>query len=206
MKYKKIFKILVKEIHSSVMATVDEHGLPATRVIDIMHYDDNGLYFLTAKGKSFYKQLQNKPYVSLSAMTNGRETLAKKAISLSGAIRPIGTHKLDVIFENNPYMEQIYPTPESRTALEVFYIYTGHGEFFDLTTKPITRENFAFGGEKVKQLGFFITDDCTSCNKCTYNCPTDCITVGKPFVIDQAHCLHCGNCFEACPSKVITRA
>ena len=50
-------KYLVEEIHTTVMATVDNNGLPVTRAIDIMDYDDSGLYFLTAKGKSLYDRL-----------------------------------------------------------------------------------------------------------------------------------------------------
>ena len=50
-------KYLVREIHSTVVATVDENGLPMTCAIDIMDYDENGLYFLTAKGKGFYTDI-----------------------------------------------------------------------------------------------------------------------------------------------------
>ncbi|MBR7006189.1 MAG: hypothetical protein IKH98_04705, partial [Candidatus Methanomethylophilaceae archaeon] len=38
--------------HSTVVATVDSDGLPVTCVIDMMYADENGLYFLTAKGKN----------------------------------------------------------------------------------------------------------------------------------------------------------
>ena len=48
-----ILKFLEQEIHSVIMATVDENGLPVTCAIDIMDSDENGLYFLTAKGKGF---------------------------------------------------------------------------------------------------------------------------------------------------------
>ena len=42
-------KYLVEEIHTTVVATVDDAGLPVTAAIDMMDYDDGGLYFLTAK-------------------------------------------------------------------------------------------------------------------------------------------------------------
>lgn len=54
MKYTDYFAFLVDEIHSVIAATVDENGLPVTCAIDIMDWDENGLYFLTAKGKNFY--------------------------------------------------------------------------------------------------------------------------------------------------------
>lgn len=47
-------KTIVEKIHSAVFATVDSEGRPVTCAIDIMNYDENGLYFLTAKGKNFY--------------------------------------------------------------------------------------------------------------------------------------------------------
>lgn len=35
-------------------------GLPVTCAIDMMDSDGNSLYFLTAKGKSFYERLKKK--------------------------------------------------------------------------------------------------------------------------------------------------
>lgn len=53
---------LEKEIHSVIMATVDDRGLPVTCAVDIMDSDNNGLYFLTAKGKGFYHRLVKQGY------------------------------------------------------------------------------------------------------------------------------------------------
>ena len=63
-------KILVEEIHSTAVATLDEDSHPVTRCMDRMLYDGNGIYFLTAKGKNFYTQLMEQKYVSLSAIQN----------------------------------------------------------------------------------------------------------------------------------------
>lgn len=49
-------KILTEDIHSADIATLDKNGRPITRIIDIMLYDDQEIYFLTAKGKEFYRQ------------------------------------------------------------------------------------------------------------------------------------------------------
>lgn len=201
----KYFKILSEEIHSVVVANVDKNGLPSTRVIDLMLYDDKGLYFLTAKGKIFHEQLMSKGYISLSGMTSGKGTMAKKALSIAGSVRNIGTEKLNEIFEKNTYMQTIYPTEKSRSALEVFCLYKGQGEYFDLTTKPITRESFTFGGQELQQFGYFITDHCKACGTCLEKCPQQCITIGKPYQINQDHCLHCGNCFDVCPEDAIIK-
>ena len=53
METKKIFDYLKSAIHTVIMATNDENGNPVTCAVDIMDYDENGLYFLTAKGKIF---------------------------------------------------------------------------------------------------------------------------------------------------------
>ena len=150
-----ILRILQQDIHSAVFATLDETGLPQTCVIDLMLSDETGLYFLTAKGKSFYRRLTAKPYVALSGM-KGADTLSSVAISLQGPVRNIGKERLGEIFEKNPYMAKIYPTQRSREALEVFQIYQGEGEYFDLSQQPPFRQSFSFGGETVHPAGYRI--------------------------------------------------
>lgn len=205
MKTKDYLKVLSEEIHSVVAATIDERGLPSTRVIDIMLYDDNGIYFLTAKGKIFYEQLMDKAYISLSGMMGGKDTMSRKAVTVSGSVRNIGSEKREEVFLKNPYMAEIYPTEESRSALEVFCLDKGQGQYFDLSTKPITRGNFAIGGKELQLSGFMITDSCTSCGSCLETCPQNCIEVGIPFEINQNHCLHCGNCYEVCPVDAVVK-
>ena len=51
---KDYLEYVVKKIHTTIVATVDDEGLPVTAAIDMMDADENGLYFLTAKGKGFY--------------------------------------------------------------------------------------------------------------------------------------------------------
>ncbi len=59
-------RFIVDVIHSTVVATVDSDGLPVTCVIDMMYADENGVYFLTAKGKNFYQRLNDNGYLALS--------------------------------------------------------------------------------------------------------------------------------------------
>ena len=76
---------LEKEIHSVIMATVDDRGLPVTCAVDIMDSDNNGLYFLTAKGKSFYHRLVKQGYVALTGMKGG-DTMSCVAVSVRGKV------------------------------------------------------------------------------------------------------------------------
>lgn len=205
METREYLKILKEEIHSTVFATVDKNGLPQARVIDIMLVDDNSLYFITAKGKEFYNQLMDKNYVAISGMTGGQGSLSKKAISLRGKVKNVGQKLLDKVFEVNAYMCDIYPGKESRMALEVFQLYEGQGEYFDLSTKPITRESFVLGEIENKTYGYFITDSCTGCGACYSKCPQKCIESGVPSIIKQENCLHCGNCMSVCSFNAVEK-
>jgi putative 4Fe-4S binding domain protein len=196
---------IVKEIHTVVIATVDDEGLPVTAAIDMMDSDENSIYFLTAKGKNFYDRLKDKGFLAFTGM-KGEDTLSRVAVSVRGKVRELGYEKIPKLFEKNKYMDEIYPTAESRQALTVFQIYEGSGEWFDLSKKPIERASFAFGKENSEISRYFITDDCTGCGKCVGACPQNCIiTANIPYVIEQNHCLHCGNCLIVCPMNAVER-
>ena len=191
-------KMLVEEFHSTTVATLGEDGHPQTRVIDMMHHEEDGVYFLTARGKAFYQQLMEQMYIAVSA------TKDKKAISLRGKVKNIGSEKLDILFEKNPYMKQIYPG-ETRAALEVFVLYEAQGEFFDISDPAhIVRDDIVIGQVQQVLNGYEVTDACIGCKLCYSVCPQKCIDITvKPVVINQKHCLHCGNCKEICPKQAV---
>ena len=200
---------VVNDIHTTVVATVDDEGLPVTAAIDMtidmMDCDENSLYFLTAKGKGFYDRLIKRGFLALTAM-KGKDTMSSVAVSIRGRVRELGYDKIPELFAKNPYMHDIYPTEEAMRALTVFQIYEGTGEWFDLSKKPIERASFTFGGAEQKPEGYFITDACIGCGSCTAVCPQNCINAESiPYVIEQEHCLHCGNCMEACPVGAVER-
>ena len=72
---------LQKEIHAAAFATLAEDGRPEVRIIDIMLYDGHSLYFLTAKGQAFYRQLIEQKFVAITG-EKGR-----RAVSLRGHVR-----------------------------------------------------------------------------------------------------------------------
>lgn len=205
MQSKDYLKYLVNEIHTSVVATVDDDGLPVTAVIDMMDADEDSLYFLTAKGKGFYDRLKKRGFLALTAL-KGEDTMSSVSISIRGRVRELGYKKIPELFEKNPYMHEIYPSEKSMKALTAFQIYKGEGEWFDLSKKPIERASFTFGGAIEEKKGYFITNKCNGCEKCIAVCPQDCI-INKniPYIIDNSHCLYCGNCMEVCPFEAVVR-
>ena len=204
-KAEKYFRFLVEEIHTTIVATVDDDGLPVTAAIDMMDCDENGLYFLTAKGKGFYDRLKKQGYIALTGI-KGEITMTSVAVSVRGKVREIGYDLIPKLFDKNPYMKEIYPTEESRKALTAFQIYEGGGEWFDLSKKPIERASFTFGEAERKEEGYFITDACIGCETCGTVCPQNCIDFSNtPAVIEQDHCLRCGNCAEVCPAGAVEK-
>lgn len=196
-------KYLVEEINTTVMATVDNDGLPITCAVNMMDYDETGLYFLTAKGKSLYERLKKKRYVSLTGI-KGKDTLSCVAVSVSGKAQEIGSEPINRLFEKNSYMKEIYLTEQSREALTVFRIYEGNGEWFDLSKKPIERASFTFGNGQKANQGYEIGDNCVGCKACETVCPQGCIDFGAvPAKIIQNNCLHCGNCMTVCAENAV---
>mgnify|MGYP000155001069 CR=1 FL=1 len=187
----------ILKIHSVSVATVDESSKPANRIIDMMYMEDDCLYFLTGRGKNFYKELKENGYVALSCQKNNR------AYTLKGYVEEVDHHYLDILFDHNRYMWGTYPG-ETRHVLEVFRIYKWRGEFFDLTSKPVNRIAFAKDMDDIIPGTFYVDEGCIGCKKCIDVCPQKCITFknNKAFIPIE-HCLRCGACYEVCPANAI---
>lgn len=193
---KKAFKLL-REVKSVAFATVN-NGKPDVRIADIMLAEEDGLYFLTARGKPYYRQLMKDKYVAICGMDKNYVTAR-----VMGDIKTCeGRSTVDRIFEQNPMMNDLYPG-EKRDILEAFHLYKGKGEIFDLSTEPPERERFSFGGEAVNPSGYKITENCTACGLCFDNCPIGAISEGDIYRINGNRCLECGRCKEGCPEDAI---
>ena len=53
------------KIDSLEIATVDENGLPHLRVISARYFDGTAMYFLTARGKAFARQLEKNGNIAV---------------------------------------------------------------------------------------------------------------------------------------------
>lgn len=192
----KAFKLL-REVKSVVISTVAD-GVPQSRIIDIMHYDQEGIYFITCKTKPFYKQLMKEKKVAITAMDKNYVQSR-----LVGAVRPMDVAMVQEIFERNPAMKELFPGETSNFV--PFQVYKGKGELFDLSGREskMVRKRFAFGGESVNPSGCRITDACVGCDVCRNVCPFDAISTGQPYEISPEKCDECGLCYEACPVNAI---
>lgn len=194
---KKQFLEDILKIHSVSVATIDSNGKPTIRIIDMMYLKDNCLYFLTARGKNFYQEITKNNYIALSCQKYN------KSYVLKGYVEKVEHKYLDILFEHNKYMWGTYPR-NTRQVLEVFKIYKWSGEYFDVTSKPITRLSFSNNMQELKKGTFFVDNKCISCKKCITVCPQKCIdySSGKAYIKDK-HCLRCGACEEICPVNAI---
>ena len=188
---------LLREVKSVSVATLND-GIPDVRIADVMLAEDDGLYFITARGKPYYRQLKASNRIAICAMDKNYVT-----VRISGIIQFCGDEKaIKRIFESNPILETLYPG-DTKDILEAFHLYQGKGEIFDLSTEPPGRERFAFGGESVNPPGYNINNTCTACGICIDACPVGVISDGDIYSIDESHCLECGRCAQVCPENAI---
>lgn len=184
-------------------ATVDAQGAPQVRNISAIHYEPDAIYFFTARGKDFCRELLADGRVQILAYTRYKEMIRLSARAVP-APQEEQAHWIDTIFDEQPYLANVYPGGTREIGL-VFVIRQAAIEYFHLGVRPIFRESYTVGGAAAPLKGYEIGDDCIGCGTCEANCPQGCITPGAPFSIEQEHCLHCGNCYEHCPVSAVRR-
>lgn len=184
-------------------ATVDREGAPQIRNISAIHYEPDALYFFTARGKNFCRELQEDGRVQILCYTKYKEM-----IRMSGRAYAVAEDEQEkwraVIFQEQPYLANVYPGDTESIGI-IFCIDRAEVEYFNLGVNPIFRETYCLGDAKIKEKGYYITEICIGCGTCTRVCPQRCIREGAPYTIQQNHCLHCGSCYENCPVKAVER-
>ena len=83
-------------------ATVDAQGNPQVRNISAVHYEPDALYFFTARGKDFCRELLEDGRVQILGYTRYKEM-----IRLSAQAKPVSQEEqqkwIDTIFREQPY-------------------------------------------------------------------------------------------------------
>jgi len=184
-------------------ATVDHNGNPQVRNISAIHYEPDAIYFFTARGKDFCKELLDTEKVQILGYT-----MYKEMIRLTGTVKPDPEEEQekwrDIIFNEQPYLSNVYPG-DTRSIGIIFCIRDMSIEYFNLGVNPIFRESYVIGNATIQPKGYLISDECIGCGTCQTVCPQQAIEEGNPYSIRQNNCLHCGNCFEHCPVSAIKR-
>lgn len=164
-------------------ATVDAAGAPQLRNISAIHYEPDAIYFFTARGKDFCRELLADGRVQALGYTRYKEM-----IRLSGRAVPVPQEEqarwIETIFSEQPYLANVYPG-DTRDIGIVFVIRQATIEYFNLGVRPIFRETYSVNGGQAAPKGYRITDACIGCGRCAANCPQSCITPGKPYAIQQ---------------------
>ena len=93
------------------------------RNISAIHYEPEALYFFTARGKDFCRELLADGRVQILAYTRYKEM-----IRLSAKAVPVPKEKqnywMEKIFQEQPYLANVYPEKPGRSAL---YLKSGTG-------------------------------------------------------------------------------
>ena len=152
-------------------ATVDSEGAPQIRNISAIHYEPQALYFFTARGKDFCRELLEDGRVQILCYTKYKEM-----IRLSGKAYAVADEEQikwrERIFEEQPYLSNVYPG-DTRDIGIIFCIDQGEVEYFNLGVKPIFRETYLLGNGIIKEKGYFITDSCIGCGRCAKKLSTE---------------------------------
>lgn len=181
------------------VATVDSRNRPQVRCVSAIHFEPGAIYFYTARGKSFARQIEKSGYIQMEGLTKYKEM-----IRLSGRAEKAADQKrwMDKIFEEQPYLVNVYPR-DTREIGIIYCVRDATIEYFNLGVRPILRHYFTMGNARLEPKGYEISDDCIGCATCEGVCPEGAIDEGEPFAIRQENCLQCGNCFEHCPVGAI---
>lgn len=100
-------------------ATVDENGAPQIRCISAIHYEPDGLYFFTARGKAFCEELQRDGRVQVLAYIRFKEMIRLSGIAVASPEEE--QEKIRTILEEQPYLANVYPG-EARNIGIIFEI------------------------------------------------------------------------------------
>ena len=129
-------KLLVEEIHSVVVATVDETGHPHIAVMDMMWEDGKKVYFCTENNKAVYRQIKENSNVSFCS----HKADFSYVLSISGKATFVNDINLKArALDEYPALKEMFKTPNN-PILELFYVDVEEVDTFD----------FANGSKKEK--------------------------------------------------------
>ena len=128
-------------------ATVGLDKSPQVRCISAVHYEPDALYFFTARGKEFCRELLHDGQVQILAYTRYKEMIR---VSAKAVVVPEEEQKKyrELIFQEQPYLANVYPGSTREIGI-IFCVRDMQIEYFHLGVHPIFRMQYTIGnGEK----------------------------------------------------------
>lgn len=117
-------------------ATVGADKKPKLRVFEIMRIDEkiNSVFFVTSKEKEVFSQIMSNPNVEFMAMQGNISVKVTGKVSFD-----VTTTTAVNIFNESPILNRLYPNYKH---LEYFRVLIDNIEYYDLSTDPVTVENY----------------------------------------------------------------
>ena len=204
---------MVREMRHVAAATLDDAGLPAMHIVELVGADAEGLYFPVDRASALYAQLVAGKSIAIQGMA-GSSASYDAAASLRGRVEDLGTAAATA------FARQAQPAAGADglagDTMTLFRLYQAVGEWHErgcedgCSACAFDRTPIRFGDDRVRagatRRAYVITDECDGCRACVSKCPEGCIDVSSvPAVIDQDRCTRCGNCEMACFQEAIVR-
>ncbi len=217
MDIKSIYELFVN-VGCLSFATIN-NGYPETRMVELLTYDEDGLYFFTMKTKPFYKQLIEHKKVSMCGMSvdprmkwldeDTPYTAPGYFIRATGDVREFSIEQ--ALAKKDSRFNYLISDNKRYPQITGFCLHSFYGEVYDYDFEKenrghkLERVRFSFGNMPYIPAGLSIDEaKCISCGKCEKNCSFDAIYKEKNFYkINGNRCDECGNCYTICPSKAI---
>lgn len=174
-----------------------KHGLPENRIISLQRLSDGELYFMTSRGKPFYRQLQEQPHVAIASLLDDTHHCIRIRAAVEECTDPAVYRDYA---EKNPGTMKMYRY--NTDLIVLFRLARGTGEILHLYRDDMIRRlRFGFGGERPEELTYFITERCTGCGSCFDHCAEHSIYRSEDgkYHIRSMDCDDCGICYTKCP-------
>lgn len=200
--------------------TVDDAGIPESRIAHLRAWDEDGIYFMTMFTKDFYRQMKANGLLSVCGLCAKTQVEHDEkgfpifeggyAMRMTGHVREVPM--ADIRAKNNSIFDFCIKDQAQYSAMVVLCITDGYGDIFDYDFEKVNRESklereyFSFGGAKEKWKGLTIDQDqCISCGLCQKKCSFLAIDKNDgAYSINPNRCDECGDCYVICPVNAIS--
>ena len=191
-----IFSIFRRMGGRASIATVKD-GKPQTRIISLQRMSDGNIYLMTSRGKPFYQQLKENPWIAAGSLLEDTH----HSLRINARVEECTDPAIYAEYAaTNPGTMRMYR--HNTDLIVLFRLAAGHGEILHLYRDDMVRRlRFGFGGETPPPLTYYITDACIGCGACYDHCAEQSIerTEDGKYRIRPMDCDDCGICYTKCP-------